>query len=87
MSDRVTNKIKISYFGKSKLLSNEAEVTQTFSDFLENAVNKLSINEDDTKFNDKPALLTNRVDKALQNFDSYPSVKLNRDNIVLSDMF
>lgn len=45
------------------------------------------MNEDDAKFNDKPVLLTNPVDKTIQKFDSHPSLKLDRDNIALSDMF
>ena len=87
LSDKVMAQTKTSLTEKGKLFSNETKVAETLSNFFENAVNKLGINKDDAKFNDDPALSNNPVDIAIENFANHSSVKLIRDNIVLSDMF
>ena len=84
LSNKVMAQTKISLAGKSKLLLNETKVTETFSNFFENAAYKLAI--DEIKLSDEQVLSTNPIDAAIQKFDNHPSVKLIRDNFTLSDL-
>ena len=85
MSDKVTVQTKISLTEKGKFLSNETKVAEILSNVFENAVSKLGINKDDTKFHDVPVLSTNPVGIAIRKFDTslfdyHLIVTLIRDN-------
>ena len=65
-SFQVTTETKIVLFEKGKLLSNETEVTETFSKFFKNAITKIDVNRDDAKFNDETVLSTNPAKVAIR---------------------
>ena len=89
LSDKVTVQTRISLNEKGKFLWNKTKVAEIFTSVFENAVRKIAIIKDDTKFNDVPVLSTNPVGIAIQKFDTAlfdynPIVKLIRDNSALS---
>ena len=82
LSDKVTNVQKINLLEEGKLISQENEITESFSNFFEKAVNSLDIKGFHTAISTSD--INDPIEKAIEKFKEHPSIKAINANVAIA---
>ena len=69
-----------------KIISDDAEVAQTFNDFFKNCVNSLNITENRSLITETNETL-DRVDESIKRFENHPSIRTIKENVEIHQRF
>ena len=86
LQDWVHIKKNIILVKDEKIITEDADVAQTFNDFFDNAVNSLGIEENRYVLSDS-TIVEGKVRKAIKKFEIHPSIISIRENVKFNDLF
>ena len=86
LSDKNTQTSQITLVQGNNIISNEKDISESFSSFFQNTVSELNINIDENLLSSTDDL-TDPIDIAIQKFKNHPSIRLIKENTTSAPNF